>query len=178
MSSEADRFSIGLLDEAKRFFEKAEEATEGEQNAYLHASLMVAFSALESHVNGIAEELSMRTPYSIVNKALLLEREVKLEKGRWVLGKEKFYRLEERVAFLVAEHSGNEPSSHPWWSSLLDGIKVRNSLVHPREALNLKLTDVKRFLEAIIDSLNDIYLAVFGKGHPSFNRGLQSTLTF
>ncbi|WP_152650546.1 hypothetical protein [Demequina aurantiaca] len=178
MSMEADGFSIRLLDEAKRFLEKAEVASGDEQDACLHAALIVGFSALESHLNGIAEELSSRTNTDLLHKAILLEKDIKIENGVWNLGKDKFYRLEDRIAFLAAEYSGKAPSAFTWWSSLRDGMKVRNSLVHPRDAIVLKLSDVQRFLGAIVEALNDIYLGVFKKGHPSFNRGLQSTMSF
>ena len=53
MGMEADSFSIRLLEEAKRFLEKAGDASGDERAAYLHAALMVGFSALESHLNGL-----------------------------------------------------------------------------------------------------------------------------
>ncbi|MDK8172186.1 hypothetical protein QP735_06540 [Curtobacterium citreum] len=178
MSTEADSFSIRLLDEAKRFFEKAEEAAGDEQDAYLHATLMVGFSALESHLNGIADELSSRPQSNLLHNAVLLEKDVKIETGVWKLGRDKFYRLEDRIAFLAAEYAGRAPSEFTWWSSLKDGMKVRNSLVHPREVVVLSVSDVRRFLDAIVRALNDIYLSVFKKGHPAYQRGLQSTMSF
>lgn len=178
MSTEADGFSIRLLDEAKHFLEKAEAASGDEREAYLHASLMVGFSALESHLNGIADELSSRPTSDLLHKAILLEKDVTIDKGVWKVGRDKYYRLEDRIAFLAAEYAGVAPSSFDWWSPLGDAMKVRNSLVHPREAIALELSDVQRFVGAIIRALNDIYFGVFNKGHPSFNRGLQSTMFF
>ncbi|MBH0054501.1 hypothetical protein I6E74_10025 [Salinibacterium sp. SWN139] len=178
MSTEVDSFSIQLLDEAKRFLEKAQAASDEERDAYLHAALMVGFSALESHLNGIADELSARPTASLLHNAILLEKDVKIESGVWELGREKFYRLEDRIAFLTAEYSKSTPSSYGWWSVLREGIRARNSLVHPREVVALEPADVERFLAAIIGALNDIYLGIFKKGHPAFNRGLQSRMTF
>jgi hypothetical protein len=178
MTAEADAFSIRLLDEAKRFLEKGTSALDAERDAYLHAALIVGFSALESHVNGIADELSARSQTSLLDISLLLEKEVKIEKGQWELGRERFFRLEDRISFLIAQHAKRVPSSYAWWSDLMSGVHVRNALVHPREVVELASADAQRFLDAIVNALNDIYLAVFGKGHPSFNRGLQSSLTF
>ncbi|MCS5716437.1 hypothetical protein NVV95_17965 [Herbiconiux sp. CPCC 205716] len=178
MTTEADAFSIQLLDEAKRFMEKGSVGSTDERNAYLHAALIVGFSALESHLNGIADELSTRPQTSLLDNSLLLEREVKIDKGEWQLGREKFFRLEDRISFLIAQYAKRTPSSYAWWSDLLSGIKERNALVHPREVVVLTPADVERFLSAIVDSLNDLYVAVFGKGHPSFKRGLQSTMSF
>ena len=49
--SQIDDFAQSLLEESKRFLEKAqsEESAEG-AHAYMHASLMLAFSPLEAHV--------------------------------------------------------------------------------------------------------------------------------
>lgn len=50
--------------------------------------------------------------------------------------------------------------------------------MHPREAVDLTAADVERYLKAIVEALNNRYLAVFGRGHQSYGRGLQSTVTF
>lgn len=179
MSIDADAFSIRLLDEAKRFLEKGAESTGDAQAAYLHAALIVGFSALESHVNGIADELSGRPHTDLLAKSILQEKPVQLIKGEWRLGtKDKYFRLEDRISFLLHRSPEADDASFPWWSDLMSGMKARNSVVHPRDAVNLSCPDVQRYLGAIVSSLNDIYMGVFGKGHPSFNRGLQSTMTF
>ncbi len=52
-----DSFCYSLLDESKRFLEKAK--SEKEQiniNAYLHASLLLSISSLEAFINGIADD--------------------------------------------------------------------------------------------------------------------------
>ena len=179
MTSDADAFSIRLLEEAKRFLEKADLVGGDEQDAYLHGALMVGFSALESHVNGIADELSARHHSDLLASSLLLEKQVKLVKGQWQLASsDQYFRLEDRISFLLRTYAQRDAASYVWWSELMSGVRVRNSLVHPREAVQIKSSEVERFLRAIIAALNDIYLGVFSKGHPSFNRGLQSTLTF
>ena len=70
--------------------------------------------------------------------------------------------------------------SHTIGSPLLSrkAFDVRNKLVHPREAVDLTAADVERYLKAIVEALNNRYLAVFGRGHQSYGRGLQSTVTF
>lgn len=175
MSTDFDAFSISLLDEAKRFLEKF---VEDNEVALLHASLVLGFSSLESHINGVAEELSIRHDASFLDKSLLLERAVKLDKGEWKLASTQYFRLEDRLTFLFRRYGGTTLGGFSWWSDLSQGIHARNDLVHPRMAVDLKDADVKRFLLAIVSALNDLYLAVFGKGHPSFGRGLQSTMTF
>jgi hypothetical protein len=175
VSTDFDAFSISLLDEAKRFLEKF---GEDDEEAFLHASLVLGFSSLESHINSVSDELSLRHEASILDKSILLERAVKLKKGEWQLADTQYVRLEERMAFLCRRYGGKTLGSFSWWSDLSQGISARNDLVHPRTAVALQSADVKRFLLAIVSALNDLYLAVFGKGHPSFGRGLQSTMTF
>lgn len=56
-----DEFSRVLLEEAKRFFERAvdEKSDEG-KTAYLHGALILGFCALEAHVNAIADDFLVR----------------------------------------------------------------------------------------------------------------------
>lgn len=175
MSVDFDTFSITLLDESKRFLEKFEEDNE---EAFLHAALVLGFSALESHVNGIADELSLRDNMSTLDKSLLLERSIKLEKGEWKLVGSQFSRLEDRLRFMFRRGNNTALGDYHWWGDLNQGILTRNDLVHPKKALELKVDDVKRFLAAIVSALNDLYLAVFDSGHPAHGRGLQSTMSF
>ena len=176
MTSEFDKFSVELLEEAKRFLEKASAGIA--QPAFLHASLVLAFSSLESHINGIAEELMLRNDNTVLEQSLLSEREVKFDKGEWALGKARYFRMEDRMAFLIRKYSSTDVSGSEWWSEFKSGGDARNKLVHPRDAIVLTVADVERYLLAIIEALNAIYLAVFNRGHPSYGRGLQSTSTF
>lgn len=177
MANESDAFSIELLDEAKRFLERANES--GEPGPFLHAALVLAFSALESHLNGIAEDLALRQDVTLLDRAVLAERSLKLKAGQWELSPDsRFYRLEDRVAFVFRRYADTDVTGYAWWSDLKEALNARNALVHPRDVVSLSLPELKRFVSAIIDALNDIYKAVFGKGHPAHGRGLQSTLSF
>lgn len=177
MPDDADAFSIRLLDEAKRFLEKAEESED--PDPFLHATLVLTFSALESHLNGLADELLLRQDVSVLDRAVLEERGLVLKAGDWELAPDtRFYRLEDRMAFIFRRYASAAVSDQRWWSDLKQALTARNALVHPREAISLSHSDVERYLAAIIEALNDIYLAVFGRGHPGYGRGLQSTLLF
>src|SRR5712671_3191574 len=102
--ADIDDFATSLLEEAKRFFEKAVEAVDDiGRNANIHASLMLGFCSLEAHVNAIAEEFCNRPELSPHDKGLLLEREVRLENGEFTLGKFRMYRLEDRILFLYRQ---------------------------------------------------------------------------
>jgi hypothetical protein len=177
VAGESDAFSIRLLDEAKRFLEKASEAED--PAPFLHASLMLAFSALESHLNGLAEELALRQDVTVLDRAVLTERGLILKAGQWELSSDtRFYRLEDRVAFVFRRYNDADVSHFPWWSDLKQALTARNALVHPREAVSLSRSDLERYLTAIIEALNDVYVAAFSRGHPAYGRGLHSTLSF
>lgn len=177
MANESDAFSIKLLDEAKRFLERANES--GEPDPFLHAALVLAFSALESHLNGVADELTIRQDVTILDEAVLTERSLNLKAGQWELSSDsRFYRLEDRMAYVFKRYADTNVTAYPWWSDLKEALNARNLLVHPRDVVSISLSEVERFLSAIIEALNDVYMAAFGKGHPAHGRGLQSTLSF
>ena len=79
--TQIDVFASSLLEESKRFLEKATEDEEPATSAYLHASLLLAFSALEAHVNAITEDFSSRSELTPHEIGVMREREVRLEKG-------------------------------------------------------------------------------------------------
>ena len=56
---------------------------------------MLAFCALEAHTNAIADEFSARPELTVHERAVLLEQEVRLDKGEFKTGGLKIYRLEE-----------------------------------------------------------------------------------
>jgi len=172
-----DAFSIQLLEESKHFLEKAGSAQE--PRPFLHAALVLGFSALESHVNGVAEELSLRKNLSLLDEAVLCESALKLQGGEWrTTGETKYYRLEDRLAFLFSRFASIRAQDLTWWSVLHEAVEARNGLVHPRAALVVTTQDVQRFLNSIIEALDDLYRAVFRRGHPAHGRGLDSTMTF
>jgi len=64
-----DLFANQLLEEAKRFFEKATESTDSmSRAAHLHAALMLAFCALEAHVQLHRRRIAKSTDLSAHEK--------------------------------------------------------------------------------------------------------------
>jgi hypothetical protein len=99
--TQIDTFANSLLEEAKRFLEKAGEEDEPAKSAYLHASLLLAFCALEAHVNAITEDFLSREELTPHELGLMREKEVRLVKGMFeVQNSLKMVRLEERIEFL------------------------------------------------------------------------------
>lgn len=120
---EVDEYASSLLEQAKRFLEKAENDDEPGQSAYLHASLLLAFCALEAHLNAIASDFVQRSDLDLLSMSILCEREIKLENGRFeITNGLKIFRLEDRIEFLHRKFSGQEiDKSNSWWPELKEG---------------------------------------------------------
>jgi hypothetical protein len=177
---EIDDFARSLLEESKRYLEKASELHESAAiDACLHAALMLAFCSLEAHINAIGEEFGTRPDFSVHEKGVLLEKEVRLENGEFVLSNSlKMTRLEDRIQFLHVKFSAPLDRSKPVWSQLMDALALRNQLTHPKGMISITEAAVSRAIQAIIDTLDGLYRAIYGKAFPAAGRGLQSKLTF
>lgn len=178
--AEIDSFATQLLEESKRFLEKAIE-TDDEiyRDALLHAALMVGFSSLEAHINAICEEFSSRPELSPHEKAMLLEQDVRLEHGEFKLTGFKMYRLDDRIAFLHRRFSGKPlDKKAAWLGALGTAINIRNKLTHPKGVHPISIDAVKNAVSAIIDAIDALYSAIYQKNFPAAIRGLQSRLIF
>ena len=176
-----DALSVDLFEQAKRFREKSIEIKdENTKIPFCNAALLLAFSSLEAHVNSIAEELALRPNLGVLKQSILRENEYRLRDGKFELtSKLKMYRLEERIEFILANFSlpgVNDTSG--WEQQLGASIALRNRLVHPKSTVNVTEAEVTACLTAILNCLNYLYLSIFKKPYPSFNRGLHSVLTF
>ena len=177
---EIDEFARYLLEESKRFLEKASDATDKmAESAYLHAAVLLAFSSLEAHVNAVGDEFEQRPEFSVHEKGVILEREVRLENGEFVLTNSlKMSRLEDRILFLHSKFASPLDRSRSQWSHLKEAIDLRNQLTHPKEAITITEDAVSRAIVAVISTLDSLYQAVYGKPFPAAGRGLQSKLSF
>src|SRR5882724_8143500 len=101
-----DEFSRQLLEEAKRFLEKAKGTKDPGQSAYLHAALTLAVCALEAHVNAICDDFLIRSDLSILDRSILSERIHELIDGEFkITDRLKMYRLDDRIEFLFRRFS-------------------------------------------------------------------------
>ena len=176
-----DTFASLLLEEAKRFLELAGEASLDEGvNANLHAGMVLAFCALEAHVNAVSDEMALQKGLTPHEKSILLEREVRLGNGQYTLEKDlKMHRLEDRILFLFARFTRSTLDKNtPWWAKLKASLKVRNQISHPKDVTTLTNKDVATSIQAIIDCLDALYQAIYGRRLPAATRGLQSKMTF
>ena len=176
---EIDGFATQLLDEARRFLEKAGENAGQAREAYLHAAICIGFSAFEAHINSIAEETAEWSDVSLLDKSVLLEQELRLRDGEYSLGGLKMFRLHERVEFVLRRFSQEHINkSEKYWSALMKSIELRNDLTHPKSLHTIEIEDVERALQSIIDTLNVVYQGVYKLPYPAYRRGLQSKMSF
>lgn len=176
-----DEFATTLLEEAKRFLEKASDVADASgKAANLHAALMLGFCALEAHTNAIADDFVPAAGLAVHEKAFLTERDVRLEKGEFVVSETlKMPRLEDRIEFLHYRFSGKRLNrSAASWSELASAAKLRNALTHPKAATALSEEAVKRALQSIVDTIDTLFQAIYKSKFPAAGRGLQSKLTF
>jgi hypothetical protein len=178
--SEIDDFAGSLLEEAKCFLEKAE-ATDDQvaRAAFLHAALMLAFCALEAHVNATADELSIRQELSIHERGFLLEKDVRFENGEFRLGGLRMIRLEDRILFLHRKFGGVDlDRSASWWSDLASATTLRNQLTHPKCVPTISVEAVRVAVQAVIVGIDILFRAIYRRPFPVATRGLRARITF
>jgi len=175
-----DEFSRQLLEEAKRFLEKAKSTDDPGQSAYLHAALTLGVCALEAHVNSVCDDFLTRSELTILDRAILAEKNYELKNGEFKLTERlKIYRLEDRIEFLFRRFSKTPIDKQSgWWEQLQATFLARNSLSHPKSISALTCPAVERALQSVIDALKALYKAVYKKPFPPQTRGLDSTLDF
>lgn len=173
--SEFEAYSNELLISAKKFLEEAKvNGSKTEKQRLLRSALTHAFFFLEAQLNYLASHFATSADFSVVERSLLTERDVALVKGRFMLTeKTKFYRLEDRIEFLLARFSTDlDASKNAWFSDLSSSIKIRNRLVHPKEAHSIREDEVEKTLLAVLDCLSEMYFVIFGKKFPPAALGL------
>lgn len=177
---EIDEFSSLLLEEAKRFLEKAIESKNTEERvACLHAALMISFCSLEAHINSIADDFGVRRDLTPADIAVLQEKELRLENGEYFAKGFKMFRMEDRILFLFRRFSSTTGvRSTAWWSELSRAVQLRNDLTHPKQVSDVTGDRVKSAILAIVSTLNALYESLYGRPFPAAVRGLQSRLDF
>ena len=178
--TDVDEFASLLLEESKGFLELADNSQDDESaHAFLHSSLLLCFCALEAHVNAIADDFDGREELSCHEQGILQEREVRLEHGQFILTKSlRIARLEDRIQLLYHRFSGQPiDRTAKWWVDLKSAMKLRNELTHPRNVASITQDSVENAITAVIESLVNLYQAVYRRSFPQAQLGLQSKLT-
>ncbi|QND41801.1 hypothetical protein HB770_03950 [Rhizobium leguminosarum bv. viciae] len=172
-------YSRDLMEAAKGFREKALESADDEsKQAYLRAALLHAFSFLEAHLNYMAEHFESSPMFTLHELGILLEKEVGYGNGAFALtSKTKFSRLTDRIELLLFKCSPDLiQAKGTWFAQLKDALKVRNALVHPREAHSLTEAQITEAMKTILDAVDTLYRAVFKKRLPYINKGIEGGL--
>jgi hypothetical protein len=175
-----DEFSRQLLEEAKRFLEKAKGTDDPGRSAYLHAALTLGMYALEAHVNSVCDDFLTRPDLTILDRSILSEKDYQLLHGEFkVTDRLKMYRLEDRIEFLFRRFSKTLLDKQAsWWGQLQAAFCARNNLSHPKAVSTLTCDSVERDLRSVIEALEALYKAVYKKRFPPRSRDLDSMLNF
>ena len=176
--SDFENYSEELLLASKQFLQEAKVSgiTDRDQQRHLRASLTHAFFFLEAQLNYLAGHFSNSSGFDVLERSLLSEREVRLDAGNFVLTKKaKFFRIEDRIEFLLYRFSAdpNKSKGH-WFSELKSSIDVRNGLVHPKKAHVINVADVEMAIMAALNCLTSLYDAIFRKDFPLSSLGLHT----
>ncbi len=179
--NEVDDYCKSLLEESKRFFEKAAIESDADgKTAYLHAAILLAFAGLEANLNAIADDFSERKDLPLLTQSVFFEKNIELVKGKFELSdKLKIYKLEDRIMFLM--NSFRKRKFHydtQWWITLREGIKYRNRLTHPKQVVKISEKKAREYIEAIIKVLDVIYKSVYNQQYPLAKSGIYSNLDF
>ncbi len=176
--SDFEAYSKELLQSSKLFLIEAKSSNIGTSSGQrlLRASLTHAFFFLESEINYLSGHFKGNRDFDLNERSLLSEKEVQLRKGEFVItDRDKYFRLEDRIEFLIVRFSGSRDLlSGAWYSELMLAIKLRNMLVHPREVRSLTVKGVEEALSSIIYCLSALYQAIFQKEFPLKSLGLDT----
>jgi len=141
---------------------------------------MLSFCALEARINSISDEASLRNDLSEHERGLVLERDVRLNDGKFKLQPTlRITRLEDRIEFLHTKLSGKPvDKTSSWWNQLQAAIHLRNDLTHAKAVPAITEVTVTKALQAILETLDVLSRAIYGKKLPAVDARLHSTLHF
>lgn len=178
--SDFDSYLNQTLEQSKRLLEKAKvEKGELARQAYFKASYLFAFTFLEGQLNSIADDFNDAEGISLLDQSVLKEKDLSLVNGKFTLGRDKYFRTDERIEFFH-QRFGNCPvdKNLEWWSGLKRCVLVRNKLVHPRKKISLKSEDCEDAIQHSLSAVNAVFLIVYKKAYPLYNLNLDSQLEF
>ena len=179
-----DAFVFELLEESKSFFETAKRTNdEFSKKAFLNASMLLSISAIEAGINSIIADILIEPyidHYPTHDQGLLLEKDVKLENGKFVLSNSlKISRLTDRIEYLYSKFSKKplkqDSEFMKWYTLLKQSIDYRNKLVHPKEGIELTENQIENTLLSVLVVLNKLFLVIYKKKIPVYDLGLNTT---
>lgn len=176
-----DEYTICLLEESKRFLEKATSETDeiGKQ-AYLHSSLLLSICFVEAIVNGLINELTKTDIFSLYEISVLCEKELQLDHGEYkITTRLKMQRLLDKIDIIYYGKTRKKINhASAWWGQLKHGIELRNNLVHPKDVQKLDEKIIAKVILSSIECTDCLFKAIYRKPFPKRNRDLNTSLTF
>jgi hypothetical protein len=179
--SNVDEYALDLLNKAKRFYEKGkQEADEIAISSYFQSSIIFSIMSLETIVFSISEELCIRENLSLLEKSLLLEKTIIFDSGIYSLSnKLKMSKLTDKINFLLIRFNSNfDKNKLSWWPHLIEGIRLRNDLIHPKIFPVIASTNVENTIISVLECTDALYRAIYKKRYPHFNKKLTTTYNF
>lgn len=175
--TEFDSFATQLLEEAKVLLEKSNKEDHFVKTTYLHSSLLLSISALEACINSVTDELmidSYRDKFAIHEQSLLLEKEIRFDKGEFVLSNSlKMSHITDKLEYLLFKYTGQKiDGTTDWYYNLKQSIELRNKLVHPKSDLLVSTKNVEVAILSVVNAINALYMAVYKRKYPSYDRGV------
>lgn len=169
-------YSKELLQASKLFLIEAKVAGITLQDAQrnFRASITHAFFFLEAEINYIGAHFKDHPDFDLSERSLLSEKEIRIDKGVFYLSNaDKFFRLEDKIEFLLARFSGNlTKNKGSWYADLRLSIQLRNSIVHPKDVRLIGEDDCTRCILSVLGCISALYRAVFNKDFPLIKLGL------
>ena len=126
-----------LFDDAKFFLKTArffEPRDKHKSRTFVRASVIAAFTALESMVNVYCHILAKDEDLELHELSFLLDQKLELaDEGYFVVHGQRLNRLEDKIIFLRWKLLGVAlDKAGPVWGQLQSARKLRNEIVHPK----------------------------------------------
>lgn len=111
-------------------------------------SVLLSWVAIESFTNNMLDDFASLPAdlFELHERALLLEKRVRFldegtDKGKFILEKKEYRRLEEKIFFLLAKFNKGAHLSKgdKLWQDFENLKELRNNLLHPRKNIEFKL---------------------------------------
>lgn len=170
-----DEYTKDLLMSAKVFLIEAQSVSNSDrEQRLLRSALVHCFFFLEAQISYVMDHFKSNTNFSILEKSIINEKDYSFKDGEFaLLSKDKFYRLEDRIEFLIYKFSGKlDHRGSEWYSMLKNYIRLRNDIVHPKDNHNLSCDDIERAILSVVECVSLIYKCVFNKDFPLKSLGL------
>lgn len=143
-------------------------------NLMLIPAILLSWVAIESFINNILDDFASVPAdlFQLHERALLLEKRVILadegeNKGKFVLEKTEYRRIEEKIFFLLAKFGASSEMDRgdKLWQNFEKLKELRNNLMHPRKHLEFQINIVitKQCIETAKGIITFVAYKVWGK---------------